>query len=157
MNCDHGNQQLTRRAIRGGSVQYVYQCLTCGRSMNQPISHERIRMEFSGVEIRDFDESIEGAYDAKVLAQYKAEKSAQDAQWQLDYAEYLRSPEWAAKRRQVLARCKHVCEGCGTAKATEVHHLTYEHVRDEFLFELVGVCKACHDRIHPERDEQPAS
>ena len=37
-------------------------------------------------------------------------------------------------------------------KATQVHHLTYQHVFAEFAFELVAVCDECHARLHPRND-----
>lgn len=66
------------------------------------------------------------------------------------YAEYLRSPAWASKRERVMQRAGGVCEGCRGRPATEVHHLTYEHVTQEFLFELVAICGDCHARLHCE-------
>jgi hypothetical protein len=41
-----------------------------------------------------------------------------------------------------------VCQGCLTNQAEEVHHLSYAHVRNEFAFELVALCHACHRRYH---------
>jgi 5-methylcytosine-specific restriction endonuclease McrA len=70
------------------------------------------------------------------------------------YSEYLNSAEWQLVRAKVMARCRGFCEGCGEARATQVHHLTYAHVGEEFLFELVGLCDACHDRIHPDRHDR---
>ena len=32
--------------------------------------------------------------------------------------------------------------------ATQVHHLTYAHLGDELLFELISVCDDCRKRIH---------
>jgi replicative DNA helicase len=64
------------------------------------------------------------------------------------YHEYLLSPEWMALRRKVLDRCGGLCEGCREERVTQVHHLTYAHVRNELLFELVGLCDACHERAH---------
>jgi 5-methylcytosine-specific restriction endonuclease McrA len=64
------------------------------------------------------------------------------------YAEYLQSTAWKEKRRLIMQRCRGYCEGCGSAPATQVHHLTYKHVGNELLFELVAVCDPCHDRIH---------
>lgn len=55
---------------------------------------------------------------------------------------------WARKRSLVLERANHTCEGCGIRRATQVHHLTYKHVYDEFLWELVATCDECHDRAH---------
>lgn len=150
MACEHENQRLTRRAIRGGSVQYVYQCMDCGQSMNKPIAHSRVQSEFSGLEIPDYDESIKTAYHKRRVAASEDEWTMKKAAFDEKYRDYLKGPQWAEKRRLVLVRCKGLCEGCAAAPAVEVHHLTYEHVFDEFLFELVGVCKACHDRARAE-------
>jgi hypothetical protein len=68
--------------------------------------------------------------------------------WHRAHAEYLLSPAWRKRRKMVLQRCWPVCEGCGLQVPCEVHHLTYEHWRAEFLFELVGLCRECHERIH---------
>jgi hypothetical protein len=50
-----------------------------------------------------------------------------------------------------MKRCGGICEGCGERPVAHIHHLTYEHMGDEFLFELAGVCIPCHHRLHPER------
>lgn len=64
------------------------------------------------------------------------------------YADYLKSVEWAGRRERVMERARGLCEGCRGRPATEVHHLTYEHVTREFLFELVALCGDCHARMH---------
>lgn len=152
MSCEHEQQRLTRRVVRGGAVQYTYQCVTCGWALKQPIPHHRVRAEFPGVEIPDFDEGLERRHmDERLAAQQakrEAESAASRAAFFLQYDTYLKSDAWAAKRKLVLARCCDRCEGCGSAAATEVHHLTYDHVYAEFLFELVGLCKPCHERVH---------
>jgi len=70
-----------------------------------------------------------------------------DQAWWDRYNEYLASPAWREKRAAVLRRDKHTCQACLKVHATEVHHKTYEHVFDEPLFDLVAICKSCHDRI----------
>lgn len=150
MSCEHSERRLTMRSVRSGVVQYVYQCMTCGAAASQPISHARIAREFSGIEIADFDDQLETAYNLRRGAEWRQEQADKRAAFFERYGVYLKSPEWAERRRLVLARCKHVCEGCGKRPAVEVHHLTYEHVFDEFLFELLGLCKPCHDRVHAE-------
>lgn len=65
-----------------------------------------------------------------------------------DYNQYMKSEEWQTLRRKVFARAKGICEGCGEAAATAVHHLTYERMGEEMLFDLVAVCQGCHDKIH---------
>jgi 5-methylcytosine-specific restriction endonuclease McrA len=64
------------------------------------------------------------------------------------YARYLRSDHWQDIRRRVLQRANGFCEGCWQRRATQVHHLTYEHIGAEFLWELVAICAACHARVH---------
>lgn len=44
-----------------------------------------------------------------------------------------------------------LCEGCGKARATQVHHKTYRNLGDEFLFELVALCDACHKRLRAKK------
>lgn len=64
------------------------------------------------------------------------------------YNECIKSAEWLNLRQLVLQRDKNICQGCLINKAEEVHHLTYDNLGNEFLFELISVCKKCHDRIH---------
>lgn len=73
------------------------------------------------------------------------------------YDRYLDSDTWANRRLKVLQRADWVCEGCGSARATQVHHLQYpqdvtpgsrEWIASEMLFHLVAVCRPCHERLH---------
>jgi len=61
---------------------------------------------------------------------------------------YLNSAEWKDKRIRVLNRDKYICQGCLSNKATQVHHLTYERIYKEPLFDLISVCENCHKSIH---------
>jgi 5-methylcytosine-specific restriction endonuclease McrA len=76
------------------------------------------------------------------------EKQQQDAQWWERYDNYLLSNGWRKRRALVMGRANNLCEGCGTRRATQVHHLTYTHVFNEFLWELVALCDECHSRVH---------
>ena len=66
----------------------------------------------------------------------------------LAYDAYLASETWRNKRAEALRRDEGVCQGCRTRPANQVHHLTYAHLGDELLFELISVCDDCHERIH---------
>jgi hypothetical protein len=55
-----------------------------------------------------------------------------------------------------MGRANNLCEGCGRRRAAQVHHLTYDHVFDEFLWELIAICDECHSRVH-DRDVNPPS
>lgn len=67
---------------------------------------------------------------------------------ELDYQEYLEGPEWQRIRDKVLARANNVCEGCLEAPATQVHHATYDNIYDELAFQLLAVCRSCHEKVH---------
>ncbi len=71
-----------------------------------------------------------------------------DAGRQQSYADYLKSEQWQQLRLKVLQRDGFRCQGCLAARATQVHHRSYGHVRGEFCFELISLCDACHERLH---------
>src|SRR5439155_719926 len=70
------------------------------------------------------------------------------AQCREDYQRYRQTPEWIARRDLVLEREHRICQGCRSRPATEAHHTTYDHIGNEFLFELVALCRDCHDKFH---------
>lgn len=64
-----------------------------------------------------------------------------------NYGLYLQSKEWREKREHVLRRDNRECQLCGEL-ARHVHHLTYERIYNEALYDLVSLCAGCHDMIH---------
>lgn len=85
-------------------------------------------------------------YERRRLEQER-QRAAENEQWREWYRDYLASPAWKTLRAKVLARANGLCEGCMNAPATEVHHMTYAHVGNEFLWELRAICRACHERV----------
>ena len=90
-------------------------------------------------------EKIKELCKAKDIA-IKREREEKEAQWWEDYKAYLQTDPWREKSRTVIDRDR-VCQACLKSPATQAHHLTYSHVFSEPLFDLVGVCKACHEAI----------
>ncbi len=68
-----------------------------------------------------------------------------------EYQRYLESADWQHLRQRVLRRDGHACRFCG-ARASEVHHLTYARIFNETEYDLVAVCGACHEQLHPQGD-----
>jgi hypothetical protein len=85
---------------------------------------------------------------ARQLVEITTDDRTRSGNWSAWYNDYLNSDDWRAKRRLVMDRCGGLCEGCRNSTVTEIHHLTYEHVGAEFLYELVGLCGDCHLRAH---------
>lgn len=85
-------------------------------------------------------------------AQRVAEREQDERKWWEWYSDYLATPEWAKRRQLVLGRAQGLCEGCRSAAPVHVHHLTYDHAGDELLYELVALCRECHQKAHPEKE-----
>jgi hypothetical protein len=74
------------------------------------------------------------------------------------YADYLRSPEWAAvKWRYRRSKRPQGCQLCG-AKPVDLHHRTYKRIGGkEHLSDLVALCRQHHDQAHAEHQGDPQS
>ena len=88
---------------------------------------------------------------------HEAKKRREREAFFAEYGQYLRSPEWRSLRQRVMRRANGTCEACLIRPATQVHHRSYEHVFNEFAFELVAVCDACHARLHPREEDEAAA
>jgi hypothetical protein len=148
--CDHPHSELRERTIARGGKQCVKQCLRCGAVVSNPIKREIAIAENGGDPLALFDEEIITTWRAATEIAADKIRNAGDADFWRAYDEYLDGPVWREKRKKVFVRSGGVCEGCRDAPAAQVHHLTYAHVGDEFLFELVAVCIDCHKKLHSE-------
>jgi 5-methylcytosine-specific restriction endonuclease McrA len=146
--CEHPRlTEPRRRTLASSQVQYRRQCLDCGKPVGQAVGKAQVEYKADGP-IEDFDVAL---YDrGRALAE--AVEEERRAGRRDRYDAYLASDAWQRKRAAVLRRCAGICEGCSEAPAVEVHHLTYEHVGNELLFELVGVCRDCHAAAHAVAD-----
>lgn len=166
--CKHPNPEVRIRTRVNRTQVYVLQCMTCGQELRSVAKNspdvlrltERIPFD-EELPIRIAAEQDEATSrwqqqrnEAYELARAETERLSEDQnrEWWDWYNTYLKTPEWQRKRVAVLARSQGMCEGCRINKAVQVHHLTYDHVGDEFLWELVAVCLMCHSRLHPRAD-----
>lgn len=159
-SCGHSEVQLCVTVSVRGSRSYRNQCLRCG----QTASHAKVAdlPEHRKQDAVEFDNSIRTRwYEAKSERSRQLEAEAQsrldslrdeeDRRWDRWYRAYLASFAWRQRRSAVLQRDEFTCQGCLAANATQVHHLTYDHVGNELLFELVSVCDECHRKAHPDK------
>lgn len=140
-------QPLATRVLR-------YQCLDCGMILGQSLPHAMAESSTPDVDI-----AAAQAWAARDRAHWglhreesQRVRKLKQEEWWRTYNDYLASERWHDKRRKVLDRCKGICEGCGINRATEIHHLTYEHIGSELLWELAATCRECHERAHTDRD-----
>lgn len=138
---------LRKRMKADGKMLYAYQyqCLACGAESGtvKASEAERLRLPTS-----PWDDAIVKRWSDARHQVYVEQREDEKAEWFRKYSEYLKTPAWQAKRQKVLKRANGICEGCGEKPPVQVHHKTYEHVGDEFLWELAAVCMDCHERAH---------
>lgn len=119
-----------------------WQCLDCGRSTGQPVA-KRLVPDWQAHP--EWDLALSAVREAEAEKERLQERQTKRAA----YLAYLGSEEWQVRRQKVLRRDP-VCRACEEAKSEQVHHLTYERIFREPLFDLVGICRRCHEEIHQE-------
>lgn len=161
-HCEHVSKRLRKFTASNKALSFRMQCLRCGetvetiKKINLP---KNVRIDL----LENFDSTLSHSFlkpiwdfrdkiTKKINEKYNLLSRASFIELQDErkgkYQSYLNSPEWFALRLKVLARCNYMCEGCRSKPAEHVHHLTYAHIYNEFLWELVGVCNGCHKRVH---------
>lgn len=148
-DCPHHDFEIRVRTLNNGHPQIRQQCLTCGEAFGTALPRKDHYDAAPFNEEFLFQRSREEARRRfRLASEHVASYAKRTLEFQRRYDAYLKSPQWASLRRKVFARCENLCEGCRVNRATEVHHLTYRHFENELLFELVGICRQCHDRFH---------
>ena len=138
LTCEDARLERRQLTNAAGVVLHCLQCLNCGR-------HTCYKIKRDGSNPPELDHEL-AQQGEELRRQYWAEKGAPSA-GSLDYHDYLQTAEWARLRERVKQRDR-VCQGCLAAPIENVHHRTYDHVKNEFAFELIGLCRKCHARLH---------
>jgi hypothetical protein len=160
ITCPHSSGKTLRWKTQSNLARVLtYQCLICGRGLDAvrkatiPESRWKAIPEWDKELERRYQEASSQAwnrYNANWKERADAEAAAERQSRRDAYAEYLRSAEWQYRRSLRLSLDAHQCQArltyC-TGRATEVHHLTYQHIGNEPLFDLASVCSSCHRQI----------
>lgn len=153
--CECKITELRQREIAGGARIAAVQCLECGRQV-EAVKKASLNVRFEDLPLWDGDlaeqarKRSEDEYQQRIKAledERRARARIENDAWWRDYNAYLKSDKWKRKRAAILERDKGICRACQSRPATQCHHLTYAHVFDEPLFDLVAVCAPCHDKI----------
>ena len=150
--CAHEKKQLSRRKLKNDTFANYYQCLDCGRPVGSAVASREAEKIQRGL-LPLFDDALQRAKEqerADAWHEQQAQRTQQEAMsrelWWDVYNSHLASPAWKAIRQRIMRRDNFICQGCLERPACDVHHLTYRHLEHEFMFELIAVCRACHDR-----------
>lgn len=155
--CNNASFKVRRKKTSSGAEQYRWQCQNCGAAVGNALKKSPLEnlANISGKEIPVFDDALFESHTNIRLVRSDTISNAQRLKGEQDKAQhkafrenYMASPRWKNLRQLVIARCNNRCEGCGRAAVAHVHHKTYDHLGDELLFELVGLCAGCHEKAH---------
>ena len=154
--CEH--TRIVQRNRTDGILIYVRQCQRCGRNCGAVSKKAADVLRLNDIPLWNdaLQEQWRGAmrqYYQDRWARDEAERAQQNQEWWQRYTAYLATDRWHQKRAMVMQRANGLCEGCRMRPATQVHHLTYDHMGDELLFELVAICGVCHRKLHPHMDD----
>ena len=169
INCPNSHEYEYRYHYSdGGVLQLFNQCTSCGKKADKggSLKHsiiDNFKEKVIRGEINKFDDDLyknkssvyENYNKYCELKYYKKQQDREDERehnrikWFQEHNEYLQTDQWKAIRLKVLKRDNNLCKGCLEATATEVHHLSYAHWKNELMFELLSVCYDCHhNKIH---------
>ena len=144
--CTH---EKTTIRWRNRSVGLIgIQCDECGRHVGKWLKHSEVNNPES---LDDWIEDVKPMETTERMPVTDADGTVLKYVDRETYNKYLSSDVWKRRREKVILRAGGVCEGCLTAPASEVHHLTYRNIYREFAFELVALCRSCHARAHGDK------
>lgn len=84
-----------------------------------------------------------------ILREYQDQVYSIKGEWYDLRNEYYNSDEWKYKRSIRMDLDGYACVLCKSTYDLHVHHLTYENIGDENVYnDLMTVCKECHWGIH---------
>jgi len=138
--------------MQGGGFQIRQQCRNCGNSGGPALK----KNNYDVSKLKHRDENRQKMYYESIKLDYEEFKLLFDKFKQQNYTfehqfpgytKYLSSDKWKRKRELVFQRDNKVCQSCLSNAANQVHHLTYKHIFNEPLFDLISVCNICHENI----------
>ncbi len=157
-DCDHSATEYRDRTIAGGGIQRIRQCLNCGKSVGnaKKLDSQVAVSSWDNILVERAEQNRDSVRERIYEAALKRTSSL-EIEGYADYEEYLRSEKWKQKRTAVLNRDSGICQACLSSEADQVHHLTYDRIFDEPLFDLVAICQPCHEQLHKKKIAAAAS
>jgi 5-methylcytosine-specific restriction endonuclease McrA len=144
--CEHTRKNMVWSTVNAygepfeSGRQLRHQCVHCGKLLAGQLAHRLATPSTPNVDLVALNRCKERQeQEWKNRTQFFEERrEAERREWFEAHNEYLQTDEWQEKRAAVLEREDNLCQGCRAALAVHVHHLTYDHWRDELLWELAA-------------------
>ena len=145
LKCKDPLPEVARRThlYRGRTLRYL-----CSLDVGAPVELERVCELVCVSCAQGIRHCLDEQRRAELLV-IRARQSELRKTARRQYQEYLRTPEFKAKRNRALIQAGNRCQVCGTTdKPLEVHHNDYSRLGEELLADLVALCRPCHQRHH---------
>uniref|UniRef100_A0A6M3J4V1 Putative HNH endonuclease n=2 Tax=viral metagenome TaxID=1070528 RepID=A0A6M3J4V1_9ZZZZ len=151
-HCEHPSTVLTVLTCSNGTQQYKRHCRRCHQAVGGAVKKAEALRENPYPPPFDVEARERHWRELQERWQVQHRIQSEDAeleqrQWRERYEQHLGSPEWRRAVALVHKRAGGLCEGCLQRPATQTHHLTYLHMGQELMWELVAICDECHRRI----------
>jgi hypothetical protein len=147
--CECAKNVFVYVTMTDGRKQHRLMCIRCGELKPNAVSIKTLTPREVD-QIPEFDDSRRTDWRRKKMEYRQALIERYGVIDREGREGYYQTPEWKEKTRLVRDRSGGVCEGCRKRPAVACHHLTYDHLGDEFLWELADVCDSCHKKAHPQ-------
>lgn len=150
VRCEHEKYILAKYMVGNGFRVQKF-CNNCFSLFGNAIKHDSVDIEkVKTIEKDKYDRWHNEQYEKFQKRNIKIKEL--HSLWQVDehkrkHQEYLNTQVWKEKRNEILERDGYLCQACLKNRASEVHHLTYDHFGDEPFFDLISVCRQCHEKI----------
>lgn len=156
--CEHPQKDYVYKVTAAGR-RYYEQCQACGYVLPNQVGLKMLRNFVAEADVPPIDEAAHergrrAMWDAD-NAEWKERYKEVAAERREEASDYYASAAWKKRRQAVLARDKFKCQACLQANAWDVHHLTYVRFGREPLFDLVSICRPCHEDLHPHMKVEP--
>lgn len=70
----------------------------------------------------------------------------------VQYEEYIQSPEWRERAEKIRAEYDNKCYICGSSNNLHIHHISYKRLGSEIDRDVVCLCRDCHMKVHEIKD-----
>jgi hypothetical protein len=158
--CKSPNLQTVRFVDGAGKNHVRNQCQSCGTIKSNSVggysAHEKTMLPLADKNRNEETQERRYSLRTQLYERYRDRLNRRQFQketlWWKAYKAYLETPKWREKSMLVLERENYLCQACRKRRATQAHHLTYEFLGHEPLFQLVAVCKPCHEHLHKIRN-----
>lgn len=154
MYCKNHSPEYVKVKYSNDSIHIKKQCLECGKVESKLYPKAKVKnwknFPFSKIietESEDFYKPLKQIYERYHKKGKDFKQSSRFSAFLNEHSEYLETDGWKKKRSLVLKRDNNICQSCLDNKAIEVHHKSYKYWKNKPLFDLISVCRTCHDEI----------